>query len=587
MGIVAEVDIYNVSRTIRGLMKDCVVPWRSMKLKSPLLTSRRRSQPFITHSGVDDTPYYIISTAENQASDIQQPSSLTSILPTAVIASAVLTISFPPSSQAKESFERRHHRRIEDGVLKQGLKRLRSTVTKSPPATDRTTSKNIKQQRSLYPRESSISPGKQHSSSLSSLPIDQYLVQSVQQAYQNIKKTIQGETVYSIGINSRNNLSTYYNRIATPSIEPSPLGWIAASLAVSGLLYLILGDKIAGWLGMHRRQNAGGKWVRDRSLGGKLIFIPDNAADTSTGGSPRNPLAWSEEDESASTTNTLARGGAGGAGQRMQPYDAARDIPAISTVQRSKDAIPSWWVPPSTASAKYVSKARKEELLRQAKSQLKALEDAKLLQGQDFPLSGLVTLRMLCNQAGDLQVRCHTDSGRDSLLRAAVRYSMDAAVQSNTSPSMSLGGYTPAAFIAGIAHDVGTPDQRAITIAHAEAAAACRAAAVDAEAAFRSRNEVDFARALHRIMSILLAIPLPEDSPEAEMLGRSLQRISVEIREQIFVSVSVMRPQLIPLIGTLMGFEGAAGTKLLVEMMSQSSHAEGEKARDEMGDGAS
>jgi hypothetical protein len=53
----------------------------------------------------------------------------------------------------------------------------------------------------------------------------------------------------------------------------------------------------------------------------------------------------------------------------------------------------------------YSTASRKEELQRQARGVLRQLEDGKLLQGLDYPVSGLVALRTLCQEAGGYQVR--------------------------------------------------------------------------------------------------------------------------------------------------------------------------------------
>lgn len=51
-----------------------------------------------------------------------------------------------------------------------------------------------------------------------------------------------------------------------------PLGWAAFAVAAVGLIWLLFGKTLSGWVarwGKGGRQ--GGKWVSDRSLGGRVV----------------------------------------------------------------------------------------------------------------------------------------------------------------------------------------------------------------------------------------------------------------------------------------------------------------------------
>lgn len=88
----------------------------------------------------------------------------------------------------------------------------------------------------------------------------------------------------------------------------------------------------------------------------------------------------------------------------------------------------------------------------------------------------------------------------------------------------------------GLAHDLGVPDKRAATIVHAEVAALCRAALIDAEAAYRAGSQGDLLLALARLAGALQTFPLPPGSAEAELVAAGVvKQTSLEFRRAIFL----------------------------------------------------
>ncbi len=51
------------------------------------------------------------------------------------------------------------------------------------------------------------------------------------------------------------------------------LCWVAFLLALAAGLYLVLGSSIKWPFGKRRRDGEGGRWVYDRSLGGKKVGV--------------------------------------------------------------------------------------------------------------------------------------------------------------------------------------------------------------------------------------------------------------------------------------------------------------------------
>lgn len=373
-------------------------------------------------------------------------------------------------------------------------------------------------------------------------------LRSLKQTYHTLQQNFKNPEapVYSVGISggpaAREHLAGQIR-----SANPSPLGWWVAGLAAIAA-FAALGKYIvqrlpifADWIARSRRRSgAGGRWVRDRSLGGKLVFIPDSEPVTQSSFTPESsprPL-WSDADwgveEKPSTGSTW------------------RDITPGTTDSKQHRVTPEWWAPP--APLRGVIASRKADLASQARATLKVLEDAKLLRGEDYSLDGLVRLRQLCHEGGGITVRPHTESGRDAMLRAAVKYSIQQASQGRI--GLELAGYEPGRFISGLATDLGVPEARAITITHAEVAATCRSALIDAEAAYRSGKAQELVQSLRRMVSTLQAFPLPPHSPEAELVGRSIQsQTTLEFRKAIFLAAGAVDVHQGPILAEMLGFE--------------------------------
>lgn len=123
-------------------------------------------------------------------------------------------------------------------------------------------------------------------------------------------------------------------------------------------------------------------------------------------------------------------------------------------------------------------------------------------------------------------------------------------------PKSALGGYEPGRFVSGLATDLGVPDERAVTIVHAEIASTCRNALIDAEAAFRSQDERLVSKSLSKILHALQSFPIPSQSAEMEMVGRSVMRTtSLEFRKAVFFSAGAVDLSIAPVIAEMLGFQ--------------------------------
>lgn len=441
-----------------------------------------------------------------------------------------ITASTPAAAVAGEWHPRRHLRRIKDEALETGTKARTSLQEAANRAA-------VQAQRA----QAAAAAAAQQDSLSSFFSRAQ---KSVKKTQRKIQRTLQGDTAYSVGISGRPDPATYYSRSSSAVVDSSPLGWWVVAVALMGAGYAIWGDKLRKFWAQ-RGPSENGRWVRDRSLGGKLVFVPD-ATDAP---SPR-PL-WEDDDEFTSELATAAASRAG----RPSGSGAPNTVKSGSAgaVSAPEDVEPTWWAPPAPVG--YVSASRKEELARQARATLRELEDYKL-QGQDYPLSSLVTLRRVCHEGGGIQVRPPTESGRDSIFRAAVRFAQQAALRQ--SPANDLGGYEPGRFVSGLANDLTVPAKRAITITHGEVAATCRAALIDTEAAFRAGDENRVLYSLGRMVATLDAFPLPPGSAEAELVGRTIQsQTTIEFRRAVFLAAGSNNLDIAPIVAEMMGFDPA------------------------------
>ena len=368
---------------------------------------------------------------------------------------------------------------------------------------------------------------------------DDVLLQSMDSLKKIFSPSKEKKASYSVGVSARPPPAAYYGHAIKQRDAPIPYGMgILWGLVGLGVL-LFLKNKF-GWDFGHlwRKNNGGtsGRWVRDRSLGGRMVFIPDS----STPKAPR-PL-WDDlpGEEELKKTRSIP-------GYISDDDDIESSSRQESSKVEKKTIVPVWWAPPAGVS--YVSATRKEELQKQAGAILRQLQNKKVELGQDYDLPLLVSLRNTCHNGGGLKVTASTQSGRDSMLRMSVKHSLE-------NPKSSLGGYEPSRFVSGIASDLDVPQDRAITIVHAEIASLCRNSLIDAEAAFRSQDEAMISRSLSRVIHALQSFPIPPGSPEMEMVGRSVMRTtSLEFRKAVFFSAGSIDLSIAPIIAEIVGFD--------------------------------
>ncbi|KAG2430744.1 hypothetical protein HYH02_013583 [Chlamydomonas schloesseri] len=281
------------------------------------------------------------------------------------------------------------------------------------------------------------------------------------------------------------------------------------------------------------KQPTGGKWVYDRSLGGRKVWVPDSSSFSgpTTATSLSEKAGRSRMDEEFERLSSFAA--------------AARTGGAASTSGSGAVAgaftVPSWWDAPPVL---YASASRKAACEAEAGRIMSRLEGAKN-RGEDYSLADIRALRKTC-QDGHVTVKPKTVGGRDAIFRAAVEAAVAAAQARNF---VSLDEASPPRFIAGVAADLGMEEARAVGIAVAVVASAVRARLLDAVTNIKlSRTEpeamTEAVYALARIASLLEFLPaLDLEAPQVDMVASSLRAASsVEERRYLFHLLAQLVP---------------------------------------------
>jgi len=252
-----------------------------------------------------------------------------------------------------------------------------------------------------------------------------------------------------------------------------------------------------GRLGGRRRRGKAGRWVYDRSLGGRRVWVPADVGDEDGlspgggggGGGWRGGggaaagkgeiMSAADFDALAARAATASVSAAAGGGA----FTASPNAPS-SRGKQQPPPVPAWWESAQPARLAGLDAASKAEARGEARRLLGRLEQAKNA-GEDYPLAALLALRRACQQAGtapagEALVEPRTVGGRDALYRAAV----DAAVLAAGEPgAVDLGGEDPLRLCAGVAGDLGVADARAVSLLRGRLAGAARARVVEAIAA--------------------------------------------------------------------------------------------------------
>lgn len=272
---------------------------------------------------------------------------------------------------------------------------------------------------------------------------------------------------------------------------------------VGGGIVALLGFFMWQAIARGKSRRSGGRYVRDRSLGGKEIWIADGFDDAGMpirGASPsRGPRAvFSAEDLAVDGDATAA----------AAPSSAAPSPAAVAP------ATPGWWTEPRT---RYVREGEKEMIRARASQYLRGMEEQKY-NGQDYSMEAVREMVQL-GLEGNVTLRPRTDSGRDAIFRFATDHAIEASFTGRT---LMLGGIRGREFLPALAQTIGVPTQRACDIATGAVAAKTRALLLSALAHVRAKDDIMAYTDLSYLAMLWRELPLEEGSPQVDMLARSL-----------------------------------------------------------------
>ena len=302
----------------------------------------------------------------------------------------------------------------------------------------------------------------------------------------------------------------YYGRSGYGYAGPPPwigglLGWVAlfgAAWAVTKVFGLGGGFRLPSLGGGRKRRPPGagpGRWVKDRTLGGREIWVEDRYAKGARG----NALA-----ESLSTSSGLSE--AADKARRKEEAKAAAAAAAAS------DAVPpAWWSPPSPG---YCPESQREARLTRARAALAAL-GATRVGGQNYTEADLADLRDACAAAGaSVADRVKPESARAGIFKAGVEFALEAAARRSSTGMIG----PPTTFLTGLAEDVGFAPGKAGRAVVAAVAARVRAELLQAGAQMRQGEDGAAMMTLDAVIGVLATFPPERNSPEFEMIAAGL-----------------------------------------------------------------
>ncbi|KAK9862924.1 hypothetical protein WJX84_002488 [Apatococcus fuscideae] len=335
-----------------------------------------------------------------------------------------------------------------------------------------------------------------------------------------------------------------------PGNIPRPqtgLGWAVLALVIAGLSKSMFGWQLPRWMQGGQGRAKGGRWIQDRSLGGKLVFIPDEEVTPSRKQEPFSDWKVSSTPQKTPGTAEAAGRAESGAEASTSASLAFGAGPQAAAQQQSVGQLPQWWdPPPATAS----TASFKEEAQRRAQLLTRTMEERKV-GGLDPSLDQLVALREICAEM-QIVVRTRTMQGRDSLLRIAADGAIKAAMTENL---LMLNGIRPQRLIAGLAVDLGIPDTKAGTIATGAVAAQLSRELFEVCVAVRGGRKDEMLMQLTQISCLLRELPLGPGSAEAAMVGNGLEsKASLEERQAVFNVYGVVYRPTAGLMAELLGF---------------------------------
>ena len=321
--------------------------------------------------------------------------------------------------------------------------------------------------------------------------------------------------------------SGYYGRAGAGYAAPPPwigglLGWgalFAAAWAITKVFGLGGGVQEAfrlpsfGGGGGRRKRPKGsgpGRWVTDRSLGGREVWVEDKYSGRGARGNAlAEDLAYVDPLRSEAASKAKAR----------EEAKAAKAAAAASEMVE-----PRWWSRPSPG---YCPPAQRDHRLRLAKARLATLS-SKRVGGVEYTAADIADLRDACASANaSVAEFVRPSSAATGIYKAAVEFALDACAQRSATGTVG----EPRTFLSGLSEDVGVKPGKAGRLVAAAVAARLRSDLLQAAAQKRQGEEGQAMFTLDGAIGVLSAFPPSENAAELEMVAAGLKpRLSEDER---------------------------------------------------------
>ena len=291
-----------------------------------------------------------------------------------------------------------------------------------------------------------------------------------------------------------------------------------------------------------RNRNEGGKWVIDRSLGGRKVWVPDSDASRRAKKlSERSALDEVYYNSSSSSTTTSAS-------------TISRNLEGEGVdEEKEQQNLPTWWIesPFLHTSIGGTDKQRKADLLQDARRSASYISAARI-NGVQWTSDMILDFHTACAAA----LKCYPyeeknkyrlsiaksvgpENARVQLYRQASEIAVEDCVGNRSGVSSSF-GMDVNVFMVGLSYFLNIPTKVAINIVRSSCAAKTRNLLLASCSALRKEREgisspsADLLLSLFSIVSVLNVFPFTENSAEIEMINEGFKtRVTEKERTEL------------------------------------------------------
>lgn len=291
-----------------------------------------------------------------------------------------------------------------------------------------------------------------------------------------------------------------------------------------------------------RNRNEGGKWVIDRSLGGRKVWVPDSdASRRAKKFSERSALDEVYYNSSSSSTTTSAS-------------TISRNLEGEGVdEEKEQQNLPTWWIesPFLHTSIGGIDKQRKADLLQDARRSASYISAARI-NGVQWTSDMILDFHTACAAA----LKCYPyeeknkyrlsiaksvgpENARVQLYRQASEIAVEDCVGNRSGVSSSF-GMDVNVFMVGLSYFLNIPTKVAINIVRSSCAAKTRNLLLASCSALRKEREgisspsADLLLSLFSIVSVLNVFPFTENSAEIEMINEGFKtRVTEKERTEL------------------------------------------------------